>query len=424
MLKWIGFIILVAVTTQILAARSITSPTPGEFPIVASTVFSNISGPQIDDVKYIKECGFNVCMHSSTESRFDSLLKFLEGTDLRLMIHNRLFLPYDPITKEWEEKLQLMVDKYKNNPNFAGWEFSDEPQWKQLEDQSRRYSILKSMDPDNFILINLVGQLQPVFTDKCTSLGAYLDTIQSYFNFDVWSSDFYPIIIRDNKFNVDYLRWYRDLSAFSEKARQTGKPMWSYCESMAYTSSNNSRPAATVPYLSFEAFSALAYGAQGIVYWTYYQRPSTSYETYQSALVNLDGKRTKAWYAAQKVNLQIRALTPVFLGAKMIECRHCGNVDIDGIYKKIGDFGPIQSLQAGDKGVLVSHLKNSGKDYILIVNHDVEQKQKINLLFKEDAKVSSISVSSSYKIKRKALKSNSSFTLIPGGYVLLEWGNS
>lgn len=398
-------------------SKKISSPSPGVFPIVALTVFNKNTGPQEGDLKGVEDCGFNLCMDSPTDDQIDKLLHYVKKTNLKLILFNPLFIY--PI-KNWETELPSFVNKYKNDPSVAGWEFTDEPRWNDLSKLKKHYDLLTKTDDKHFIQLNLVGQLAAPFTGPCKTLESYLDSIQNVFDPDVWSSDYYPILETKGKFLVNYQNFYDDLQVFSNKAKQTGKPMWSYCESMEYTAKSHSRPAATVPYLSFEAFSALAYGAQGIVYWTYRQRPSNAEETYLSALVDLDGNKTKAWYAAKKVNFDIRALTPVFLGAEMVECKHTGNIPMREALSSISGFGPLESLTNGEKGVLASHLKNDGHDYLILVNHDVLNNQKVNLKFLKDVRVEQLKVSSG-KIKRKSLKKVTRLTLTPGGYAVFEW---
>lgn len=398
----------------------VLTPTPGEFPIVASTVLNRVIGPQPSDLKDVYECGFNVCMEEATAIRLDSLVRNMEGTPLKLLMYNWVF-SHEADGKDWQEKLISFVNKYKNHPNVAGWEFGDEPKWENLPALKQRYDLLRRTAPDSFISFNLVGEMAKAFTGPCENLEEYLDTITKVFPFDALSTDYYPIMVKNGELKVNYRGFYKDLNSFSKVAKREGLPMWTYCMGTEYDVKVFSRPAATVPHLTFEAFSALGYGAQGIVYWTYRQRPSNSAITFNSALVNLDGKKTPAWYAARNVNRQIKALTPVFLGAEMVECRHTGDIDYEGVDNAAIPFGPINTLVSGSKGVQLSHLENNGNKYILIVNHDVVAKQKIDCSFIAGAVVSQIQVASGSKLKTNKLKSRKSFTLDPGGYVLLLW---
>ncbi len=411
-------------STDRLSVRSAyQSPTPGEIPIIASTVFNSNIGPQPSDLTGVKECGFNVCMENSTPERFVKLLEYMEGTGLKLLLQADPFMYYSSSNNtQWKQTLPELVNRFKDNPLLGGWKFSDEPKWEALTNLRQRYDLLEKCDAKHLIYINLVGQIAPVFTGACKTLPQYLDSIQNHLPMDVWSFDFYPIIIRQGKLLVEYKGFYAALEAFSAKAKETGKPMWSYLESMEYVMKNHSRPAATVPYLSFAAFSSLAYGAQGILYWTYWQRPSEpGVIEHLPALVDLAGNKTQAWYAARKVNFQIKALTPVFLGAEMMECRHTGMIEMEGTYPYISNFGPLEELTNDVKGVLVSHLRNNGRDYLVVVNHDVQKKQKVKMKFRKDLLINRLLASDSGQLSAQKVKSNYNVTLTPGGYAVFEF---
>ncbi len=209
-------------------------------------------------------------------------------------------------------------------------------------------------------------------------------------------------------------------------SKECGTPFWAYCQSMSFKNKDVQRPAATVPYLRFEAFSALAYGAQGIVYWTYGQRLSTKNEAYLSALVNLDGDKTPAWYAARQVNNEIKALNDVFYNSRLVDCRHTGDILYRDTKKLSGTFGPLKHIVSGKEGVMVSHLKTNGNDYLIIVSRDPFSSQTVRLNF-DDVKVEELTVSSSgnnYSVRKKKINGSVKRSLSPGGYLVFNWNNT
>lgn len=402
----------------------ITSPCPGEFPITALVMFNPQTGPRKEDMPGIKECGFNLCMQMANAENTRKVLDYISGTGLKFIPGSLDFVMYSKPNPNWREQMQSFVDEFKDNPNLAGWILYDEPKWNQLQELKTRYDALLEMDNSHFVSINFVGQLENSHTGPCTTLPAYVDSIQKVYgsSLDVWSSDCYPFWIRNGQFKVRYKEFYEDLGAYSAKANQTGIPMWTYSQSISCKiGDHHTLPVATEPYLSFQAFSGLAYGSQGIVYWTYYMRPSNPSETYISALVDFDGNKTPAWYAAQTVNRQIRALTSVFLGAEMVECLHTGDIQMDGVRPAIENFGPIKRLTNGDKGVLASHLRNGDNHYLMIVNHDVQNRQNVRFVFSNDVSVTELKASSDGSIDRKSVGPRYNVTLAPGGYSLFEW---
>lgn len=402
----------------------ILTPSPGEFPIIAVVVFNNQTGPKKDVIKGVSECGFNLSMQITNADYTRSMLDCIEDIDLKFIPGDLSLVSSDSDT-HWKEEMQGFVSQFKDNPKIAGWSLYDEPKWDKLRELKRRYDMLREVDDSHFVSINFVGELEKSFTGPCETMPAYLDSIQDIFgsSLSVWSSDCYPLWIRKGQLEVRYKVFFDNLEAYSSKSKATGVPMWTYCQSMhCDISGHHILPEATEPYLSFSAFSALAYGSQGIAYWTYSMRPSYPNETYISALVDMDGNKMPAWYAAQNVNRQIRALTPVFLGATMVEVRHSGNISLDNVKPFISDFGPIERLTNGEKGVLVSHLTNGGNDYLVIVNHDVQKKQGVRIKFRSDVTdISEIKVSSSGTLDKKNVKEIHKLNLSPGGYAVYQW---
>lgn len=401
----------------------VTTPSPGVFPITALGVFSSHTGPQREYLAGIEECGFNLCMQITNTENTVKMLEYMEGTNLKFIPGDFSFVIQSKPNHNWKKEMLSFIDRFKDNPNVAGWVYYDEPQWSLLQEVKDRYDVLLSADDKHFVSINFVGELVKSHTGLSASVPAYLDSIQNVFGstLDIWSFDCYPIWIRNGNFLVRYNDFFTALDAYAQKSKQTGVPMWTYCESMAFNAKHHDIPPVTLPQLTFQAFSGLAYGSQGIVYWTYSMRPSNSIETYVSALIDRDGNRTPAWYVAQNVNRQIRALTPVFLGAEMVEVRHTGNIPYNKVRALIEDFGPLRRLTNEEKGVLASHLRNNGKDYLLIVNHDVQNKQKVRLTFKNNIDIMELKPTSSGSVSQKKVKNNYSVTLAPGGYSLFEW---
>lgn len=412
-----------SVKPLINARQRVNTPCPGVFPITAIGVFSPQTGPQKSYLAGIEECGFNLCRQITNAENTAILLDYLEGTGLKFLPGDFSFVIQSKPNPNWEAEMKSFINRFKDNPKVAGWTYYDEPKWSLLQEVKDRYEVLLDADDTHFVSINFVGELVKSHTGQSATLPAYLDSIQNVFgsSLDVWSFDCYPIWIRNGNFTVRYNDFYTALAAYSQKSKETGVPMWTYCESMAFNAKHHDIPPATLSHLTFQAFSGLAYGSQGIVYWTYSMRPSNSIETYVSALIDIDGNKTPAWYAAQSVNLQIRALTNVFLGAEMVEVCHTGNIPFKGTRGLIEDFGPLSRLTNGDKGVLASHLRNNGKDYLLIVNHDVQNKQRVRLNFKKGLKISEIVVSGYGDIRRKKVGGTRSITLPEGGYSLFEW---
>lgn len=187
--------------------------------------------------------------------------------------------------------------------------------------------------------------------------------------------------------NVGYQTFYEDLATYN-RLSERGGAFWMYIQSMEYLVGHYLRPVATVPYLSFQAFSALAYGAQGILYWTYRNRPDTKSEQYGQALIDLDGEKTPSWDAARTVNHRIRRYNEVFAGSRLMEATHVGEIysGCPVMKKRIGPLLRARTEKAG-KGMLLTRLRNGDREFLVIVSHDVTEAQHITLTFKEGYKI-------------------------------------
>ena len=357
------------------------SPYKGELSIVASTPIPPGITPTKEAFNDLIECGFNVGMENGGIEYFRHIFSLINDLNFKYLIAN---------ADLFNDKRINFVNAFSKNKNFAGWNFTDEPVYDNLKNLKKEYYELYELDPNTLIFINLVGDHIKKFVGDTKNFNDYLDLIQETFRPAVWSYDLYPIYIKNGKINVSYDIFYSDFEMFSEISKKTKRPFWAYCQSMAFKNSIIERPAAKEEYLRFEAFSALAYGAQGIVYWTYGQRKSNSMETYTSALVNLDGKKTKAWYAAKKVNAEIKKFNGVFYECDVIKVRHTGQKLYKDTKRLTGDFGPFYKVQTGDAGVLLSHIMSKTGEYVVIVNHDVKKSQRISLYLKNDFEVTEL----------------------------------
>lgn len=380
--------------------------TPGKITICASTPIPD--GVTASTQSYIDliDCGFNSGMAQGSVDYFKQQFNLIGNMDFKYLIQS---------TDLFTDKRSIYIREFQNDRHFGGWKFKDEPTFGSLDELQSQYRTMVKADPHNLVYLNFVGVVDKTFTGNLTNFYDYLELLQNKFAPEVWSYDYYPILSKNGKLIIEYDQFYSDLEDFSAISKKTGKPFWAYCESMAYKASSYSRPAATEAYLRWEAFSALAYGAQGIVYWTYGLRNSNPVENYTSALVDLKGKKSKAWYAAKKVNSDIKRFNDIFYHCNVKEVRHTGDRIYKGTKKLSGQFGPFNMVRSQEAGVMVSIIENNGKEYIVIVSRDVLKKQKISLELKPNTTITDLTPSTP---KTYNWRKDVNLTLDKGGYVI------
>lgn len=196
--------------------------------------------------------------------------------------------------------------------------------------------------------------------------------------------------------------FYNFLKLFSDISKTSQRPFWAFCMSQGHKGLkpvNNDaseytyvsyQPAPTIGMLRFEAFNALAFGAQGILYWRCGQGPAEAYSykkddkgnkiitektEYLTALIGRDGKLSDVYYAAKEVNEQIAKYSYVFLGGEMVEFAHSSisnSNHLESLTQPVFSktMYCVSKLTADGNGVLISKIKNGNKRYVVIVNHD------------------------------------------------------
>ena len=426
----------------------VAPPTPGAITILAKSPVTPYNRDYPTDkyeaqftsarFKEIFQCDFNaISIAAEKERDLDIAKTFERAEDSGLKII---------ICQQDKDEMQMsnLVNKYKDNPLLGGYEMMDEPLFEKLSWLKAIHDKIRELDPKHLVYTNLAVDMTPSSSEWKDHLGdigtleEYLDYFQNMFHPVLWSYDFYPVRYYNRRTIVRTSDFYKFLQMFHDKAKKANRPFWTYSLCMPYVEKcypasacvlgpdKNGRPIPTEGELRWEAFSALAYGAQGIVYWSYSQRYSIKNsngvygEYYTSAPIDLQGNKTEIWYRVQTVNSEIKMFNHVFYGCEVIDVRHAGTT-YPGTKPFSSTFGFIKTLETEAQGVMVSHLKNGDNDFIVIVNHDPFNFQKIKLEFSDPNSIIGISPVSPKPNPDEDDSETTGYTYLqPGGYLIFK----
>lgn len=342
-------------------------------------------------------------------------------------------------------------DISNKNENTAGWYFSDHPlkeDWDTLNENIANVVSLNenpekiykegeerpekikdkyddSMKDKVLAYVNLAGGMEIRYVGESKTFMEYLTDFYNKIPLPLVSYSYYPLYVESEGLRVDYDTFYSHLETVSKFCAAKNKIFWTYCQSQAYVNKWTETPFPMEEYMRFQIFSALGYGAQGIVYWTFCQRYNTESELYTIALVDQSGKRSPVWYSAKKINSEIRKYEHVFLGSKLMQCYHTGSVQYKDTQKidfkdpNAEKLTPIKELTSGAAGVQLSILENNGKNYLVIVNHDIQNFQDILLHFYEE--VNAVQLTPAFAENVPWGQAAYAHTLTPGGYIIFEY---
>lgn len=205
--------------------------------------------------------------------------------------------------------------------------------------------------------------------------------------------------------------YYENLEIISRHAREAGVPFWAF----ALATAHYSFPNATRAHLRHQMFCNLAYGAQGVQYFTYWQFAGLGDS--QDVPITNDGRRGTVWWHIRDLNREIQALAPVFLGCEVVDVAHTGDSIPVGTHRLTRLPGEVKSVTSlTGEGLLVSHLRNGEYDYLMIVTRDLNRNQQVEVVADDNVE---FIVAGDAPLSASAVSPRQ--WLAPGDYLLYRW---
>ena len=307
---------------------------------------------------------------------------------------------------ELKSKTEETVKMFMNHHVLAAYMLRDEPNRKDFPELGDWAKEIIAIDNEHFCYLNLFPNYASGEQLGTTTYKEHVDLFIEEVPVQVLSFDHYPVI-------GDSLRpnWYENLEIFSEAARKAGKPFWAFTLSVAH----GPYPNPTVAQMRLQVFSDLAYGAQGIQYFTYWTPNDTTWN-FNNAPISFEGKRTDTYDRVKFVNEEIRNLSYVFLGAEVISIGHTGDPIPMGTKPLRTLPEQVKELKTEGTGAVVSVMKNGENYYLVIVNRDFLKPMKLTTAFETGI----------YKIQKNGTKVlaeayQNTLDIDPGDVAIFSW---
>jgi hypothetical protein len=271
------------------------------------------------------------------------------------------------------------VKKFMNHPALAGYFVRDEPGAKDFAELAAIVKKIHAVDAKHFCYINLfpnyASPVQLGLDDYRKYVNKFMNDVPMHF----YSFDFYPLTDIPGVYN----NWHKNLEIFSDEARKAGKPFWAFAQSTQF---DDRHAETSLAALRVQFYTDLAYGAQGLQYFTYWTPPANANESFYDGPIGLDYKRTAVYDKVKLMNQEINNLSGVFLGSKVISVEQSGkNIPVGTILMSKPPF-PLKVLETSGEGAVVSVLENGENRFIVIVNRDYKKSMNLTLSGDESLK--------------------------------------
>lgn len=265
---------------------------------------------------------------------------------------------------------EATVKRFMNHPAVAGYYLRDEPNTSEFPELAEWAKRIRATDGEHYCYLNLLPNYASLEMLQAESYRDYVSRFDKEVPLQLLSFDFYPIV--DDTIRAG---WYDNLEVFSDEARKAGKPFWAF----ALTTAHTPYPIPTLAQLRLQMYSNLAYGAQGLQYFTYWNPRDTTVWNFHHAPITVDGKRTDVYDKITEMNREIKALTGVFLGSEVLSVYHTGDVIPENTKPLETLPAKVKFLRTEGQGAIVSELRNGANKFLVIVNRDYKQRMKLEI---------------------------------------------
>lgn len=395
-------LVLSILTANGTIPHSYSNPANGEFPILGWSAIRGMDNQIPERYHEMRECGFNLSLPlTDSISEIIAALDASRGSGVYIVAGS----------EELYSNPEMTVPMIKDHPQLAGYFLKDEPKYHQYPELAELVARIRKCDDSKLLYMNLFptyarGEIAAI-DDYDEYVDCYIRSLKTGF----LSFDHYSITYDSLGNTIQTPDYYENLEIISHHARMSSIPFWAFALSTAHYSFPN----ATRSHLRHQMFSNLAYGAQSVQYFTYWQFAGLGDS--QDVPITNDGKRGTVWWHIRDLNREIQSLAPVFLGCEVIDVAHTGTSIPNGTHPLATLPEPIKSVRSlsGD-GLLVSHLRNGDYDYLMIVTRDLNNNQQVEI--QTDPEVDFI-VAGDNPISATSVSPRQ--WLSPGDYLLYRW---
>jgi hypothetical protein len=334
---------------------------------------------QTTEARYreIAEAGFNFVIGGNgvtTTELHGRALNFAAKNGLRYVITDEILKnaidgEVSPDRREAvSTRLERLIGRHGGHPALAGLNLYDEPKSRLFGVLAHAKGELGRMAPEELPYVNIWPSYA---APRAMGVPSYREYLERYFatvDPPMLSFDHYPLLAKG--ITPDYFHNWAVIRGFS---LGKGVPSWAFIQSVGFAGSGvglarRRRP--TQAELFWQINVALAYGAKGMQYFTYWTPESDSQVQFGSALLTREGQRTLLYRYAQNANRYLGVIGKELLPLVSETVVHARTRRLPRGAKKFGADNYIRSV-AGSPVILgrFGNPTTATERHLLVANH-------------------------------------------------------
>lgn len=263
---------------------------------------------------------------------------------------------------------ELTPEQLPESPAVWGYRIKDEPGLKEFPELRKIVDNIGEARPGRLSYINLYPNYA---NQKQLGTKSYDEHVRRFIDdvgIDVLSMDHYPIMKPDADTRSNYCG---NLGVMRKYSLQQDIPFWNFFNTMPYGTQLDP----TEAQLRWQIYTSIAYGAKGVLYFCYWT-PRGKVFTKGGAIITLEGRKTRHYDQAKRINHDIRNLGPTLMKLtstgvyRPADNRLRWQIYVNPESAPLGENenAPIKSLTKGDY-LLGVFRHDDGRQAVLINNY-------------------------------------------------------
>jgi len=282
---------------------------PQDFPIIADIIHTEL----YDATRFrdIHKAGFNACMcRCKTKEKIDMAFHHASVHGMKVILYHNMII----------DNPEKIIPQIKNHEALWQYHLGDEPKMKQWNNLDLLQERIKKLDPKAKCYINLLPNIGKELLDEI-GVSSYPEYLREFSKIEQpqISYDFYPVqgkAVRNDK-------WYPILEDIRRESIRTGKPFWAYILCVPHAI----YPMPTMGHLRLQCYVNLAYGAQGIIYFSYSTPEPVGRNDFHDGPLLRNGKKSKTYKLVKNMNAELKPVASLFWKSKVTSIKHRKCID-------------------------------------------------------------------------------------------------